>query len=207
MRHPAVVPSTELLNLSAAGNFLGLTVWQMRGLRCQPSASSCQSWAYVLSAPFNFRPLVGTCGRFGAVMSATVTLDELDSITRQRVAEQIPEVAALTVATVEPLKISGSHAEREERAQRLANLFIGEMVPLLVQVRQDFFDKEPSETICGVTTFTEYCTGVLRYSESHVRRLIKGRNPASQKHDGSAHRKPPEQDEPDWKYRKLSRPE
>jgi hypothetical protein len=94
--------------------------------------------------------------------------------------------AALT--TVEPLKISGSHASREERGQKLANLFIGEMVPLLVQVRQDFLDKGRDETICGVNTFTEYCTSILRYSESHIRRLIKGQNPASEKHDGSANR-------------------
>lgn len=104
-----------------------------------------------------------------------------------------------SLAVLEPQKICGSHQDREERAQRLASLFIGEMIPLLVQVRQDFFDKEPAETICGVTTFTEYCTSILRYSEGHIRHLIKGQNPASDKHDGSAHRKK-ELGQPDWSY-------
>jgi hypothetical protein len=94
------------------------------------------------------------------------------------------------LATIEPHIICGSQAEREERGQRLAKLFIGEMIPLLVQVRQDFWDKGRDETICGVKTFTEYCTGILRYSEGYIRRLIQGQNPASKKHDGSDHRKP-----------------
>jgi hypothetical protein len=118
-----------------------------------------------------------------------VTLAELDPVTRQRVLDQIGSGSDASLA-IEPQKICGSHQDREARAQRLANLFIGEMILLLVQVRQDFFDKEPNETICGVTTFTDYCTSILRYSEGYIRQLIKGQNPASQKHDGSAHRKP-----------------
>jgi hypothetical protein len=90
----------------------------------------------------------------------------------------------------EPRILRGSvSADREARAQQLANLFIGEVIPLLVQVRQDFLDKDPHELICGCRTFTEYCIGILRYSESHIRRLIAGHNPAK-KFDGSKNRKP-----------------
>ncbi|HEV2523320.1 MAG TPA: hypothetical protein VGT24_13150 [Candidatus Acidoferrales bacterium] len=90
----------------------------------------------------------------------------------------------------EPRILRGSTpADREARGQQLANLVIREMVPLLVQVRQDFLDKDQSELICGCRTFTEYCNGVLHYSESHIRRLIAGHNPAT-KFDGSKNRKP-----------------
>jgi hypothetical protein len=89
----------------------------------------------------------------------------------------------------QPLILRGSvQADREARAQHLANLFVGEMVPLLVQVRQDFLDKQKDELIYHCRTFTEYCTRVLRYSESHIRRLIGGHNPAK-KFDGSRNRK------------------
>ncbi len=91
----------------------------------------------------------------------------------------------------EPLILRGStHADREARAEHLANLFVGEMVPLIVQVRQDFFDKDKDELIYDCRTFTEYCTRVLHRSESHIRRLIAGRNPATKKFDGSRNRKP-----------------
>lgn len=100
---------------------------------------------------------------------------------------------SVALSPVKPLKISGSsgssHPDREARARALARLFIGEMIPLLVQVRQDFYEKERDETICGVKTFTEYCTAVLRYSASHIRNLIAGQNPATQKHNGSANRR------------------
>ena len=96
----------------------------------------------------------------------------------------------LTLRNREPLNLRGSvHADREARAQQLANLFVGEMVPLLIRVRQDFLDKERDELIYNCRTFTEYCTRVLRYSESHIRRLIAGHNPAK-KFDGSRNRKP-----------------
>lgn len=88
----------------------------------------------------------------------------------------------------EPHILRGSHADREARAQHLANLFVGEMIPLLVQVRQDFLDKDREELIFNCRTFTQYCTQVLRYSEAHIRRLIAGHNPAK-KFDGSGNRK------------------
>jgi hypothetical protein len=82
-----------------------------------------------------------------------------------------------------------SPSEREERAQRLATLFIGEMVPLLVQVRQDFYDKKTDELIFGCRTWEDYCQSVLQYSKRHINRLIQGQNPAT-KFDGSQNRKP-----------------
>lgn len=109
-----------------------------------------------------------------------------------------PTTTALAIQTSEREIISRSSQDREERGQRLANLFvkfIGDLLPLLVQVRQDFCDKSPDETICGVRTFDEYCTGVLCYSRRRIQQLIAGQNPASGKHDGSANRKPEWTDE------------
>jgi hypothetical protein len=83
-----------------------------------------------------------------------------------------------------------SSSEREERAQRLATLFIGEMVPLLIQVRQDFYDKKTDELIFGCRTWEDYCQSVLQYSKRHINRLIQGQNPAT-KFDGSQNRKVP----------------
>ena len=105
----------------------------------------------------------------------------------------------MTITRRQPLILRGSTpADREARAQQLANLFVGEMVPLLVQVRQDFLDKDKDDLIYNCRTFTEYCTRILRYSESHIRRLIAGHNPATKKFDGSMNRKPelpePEED-------------
>lgn len=94
--------------------------------------------------------------------------------------------ALAVVKKTEVLKISTSpRAEREQRGQSLAKdfvKFIGDMVPRIIQTRQDFLDREPDETICGVTTFRDYCTGVLDYSHSHIRNLIAGQTPASEKY-------------------------
>jgi hypothetical protein len=92
-----------------------------------------------------------------------------------------------------PLISSGSHTDREERARTLVTLFVkflSDHVDLLVQVRQDFLDKPVAETIMGCKTFGEYCRTVLHYSESHIRRLLAGRNPASAIFDGSKNRVP-----------------
>jgi hypothetical protein len=70
--------------------------------------------------------------------------------------------SAIALIEQEPLKISGStSADREARAQQLANLFVGEMLALLVQVRQDFLDKPKHELVYNCQTFTEYCVRVL----------------------------------------------
>ncbi len=82
-------------------------------------------------------------------------------------------------------------AMRDVRAAELATMFHGTLLPLLVQVRQDFLDKDAGELINGCSTWGEYCSNVLHYSESHVRRLIAGNNPATAKHDGSTKRKSP----------------
>lgn len=92
----------------------------------------------------------------------------------------------------EPRKMSGSELQtREQRAKALAGAFvkfIGEYTELLAQVRQDFLDKKKHESIMGCKTWTEYCVGVLHYSESHIAKLLAGRNPAAAKHDGSKNR-------------------
>jgi hypothetical protein len=92
----------------------------------------------------------------------------------------------------EPLKMSGSHADRESRAQTLVTLFVkflSDHIDLLVQVRQDFLDKETDATIMGCKTFGEYCKNVLHYSESHIRRLLAGRNPATATFNGQPQKK------------------
>jgi hypothetical protein len=98
----------------------------------------------------------------------------------------------------EPLKIGGSHADRETRAQAFANkavgavrTFITDHIEELVQIRQDFWDirKDKSKLICGVHGFEDYIEGVLHFSASYIRSLLpKGENPASI-HDGSKQRK------------------
>jgi hypothetical protein len=123
-------------------------------------------------------------GKAGVMKKSTKTADNTSVLSM-----------GTSLATIERDKMSCSHKDREKRGQQLANTFvkfIGEMIPLLVQVRKDFLDKEMAETICGASTFTEYCTGVLRYSERHILRLISGQNPAGDKHNGSANRKKPE---------------
>jgi hypothetical protein len=49
--------------------------------------------------------------------------------------------------------LSSSPADREARAQKLANLFVGKLVPLLVHVGQDFYDKSADETIYNCRTW------------------------------------------------------
>jgi len=95
--------------------------------------------------------------------------------------------------TAGPLILSGSHADREARARTLVTLFVkflSDHVDLIVQVRQDFLAKSKTETIMGCHTFGEYCRNILHYSESHIRRLIAGRNPATAIFDGSKNRTP-----------------
>lgn len=105
-----------------------------------------------------------------------------------------------TTNEVQPRILRGSHAEREARAEKLVTLFvkfISDNIDLLVQVREDFFAKPATETIMGCSTFTQYCRTVLHYSESYIRRLIAGRNPATAIHDGSKNRKVLDEDSDD----------
>ena len=95
------------------------------------------------------------------------------------------------IPTKQPIILSG-HEQREERARALVTLFVkflNDHVDLLVQVRTDFLEKDKSQTIMECATFGEYCRNILHYSESHVRRLIAGRNPATALHDGSKQRR------------------
>jgi hypothetical protein len=101
---------------------------------------------------------------------------------------------ALAIIPAEPLVISGSSKKaREERARSLAGSFvkfINDHLDLLVQVRKDFLSKDAHETIMGCKTWTEYCVGVLYYSESRIRSLIAGKIPELAKFNGTANRKP-----------------
>src|ERR1700693_6264411 len=84
------------------------------------------------------------------------------------------------IVPIEREIISRSTQAREMRGQQLATLFvkfISDVIPLLIQVRQDFLEKPLDEAICGVKTFDEYCTGVLRYSRRRIQQIIKGQNP------------------------------
>ena len=101
---------------------------------------------------------------------------------------------ALAITKPEPLISIGSVRQaREQRATTLADhfvKFISEHIDLLVQVRQDFIDKDKNEAIMGRKTWTEYCASVLHYSESHIRNLIAGRVTDAAKHNGTQNRKP-----------------
>src|SRR5947209_1010675 len=102
--------------------------------------------------------------------------------------------ADIQIQGTEPLILRGSHADREARARTLVILFVkflSDHVDLLVQVRQDFLDKPNAEAIMGCKTFGEYCKNVLHYSESHIRRLIAGKNPATAIFNGSKNRTTP----------------
>jgi hypothetical protein len=102
--------------------------------------------------------------------------------------------ASIIKVAGQPLISSGSHQDREARAQTLATLFVkflSDHVDLVVQVRHDFLNKPAAEKVMGCSTWGEYCKNVLHYSESHIRNLIAGRNPATKIFDGSKNRTTP----------------
>ena len=87
------------------------------------------------------------------------------------------------------LATSGSARSREEHGRALAKKFvnglsktvvqfISELADEITEVRRDFAVKPKDELICGVATFTEYCTAVLGYSIRHIDRILEGHNPA-----------------------------
>ena len=68
----------------------------------------------------------------------------MENQTETQIQQVKEELLVLKSDEERPLKMSGSPADREERAQTLVTLFvkfIDEHIDLLVQVRQDFFDK------------------------------------------------------------------
>jgi hypothetical protein len=117
---------------------------------------------------------------------AAVNLSELPPEARAKIEAKLGIQPELHIMRSSP-------ADREGRAKALAGAFtkfIGEHIDLLVQVRQDFLDKDRNDSIMGCKTFTEYCTSVLHYSEGHISKLIKGKVPGASKFDGTANRKP-----------------
>jgi hypothetical protein len=126
-----------------------------------------------------------------------VRLDELNPETREKVLQQIGETEGVTTALAVQstqkhsldIMSSGSHKDREVRGRALADKFvrglgkivikfIGELETEIVEVRQDFVVKPKDELICGVDTFTEYCSAVLGYSIRHIDRILEGHNPS-----------------------------
>jgi len=54
--------------------------------------------------------------------------------------------------------------------------------PLHVELRRRFFVLRPGKSILGCKTWTQFCEKRLHYTDRHVRRLIAGDNPATEKH-------------------------
>jgi hypothetical protein len=104
----------------------------------------------------------------------------------------------------EPEAISGSTelsrstpstSQREKLAKRVEklvgeafNIYEGaleklkELRPMIAQLRQQFMELKPGEKIAGCRTWTNYCEQVLHRSDRRIRQILKGTNPASQKH-------------------------
>ena len=106
-----------------------------------------------------------------------------DSLAVQQSAVQSIQKPSLDIVS------SGSHIDREARGRALAARFvdglgtivvkfIGDLAIEIKEVRQDFVVKPKNELICGVATFTEFCTAVLGYSIRHIDRILEGNNPA-----------------------------
>jgi hypothetical protein len=107
------------------------------------------------------------------------------------------------MTTREPEAISGStklsrsqsSAQREQLAERVEklggealNMYDGslkkirELTPMIAQLRQQFMQLKPGETIARCRTWTEYCKKKLHRSDRRIRQVLAGTNPASEKH-------------------------
>jgi hypothetical protein len=92
--------------------------------------------------------------------------------------------------TAGPDKMSGSLKSMDDES--LAGEFkrrydiIGkrlmELRPICVELRNRFFKLPKGGSIMGCKTWTGFCEQHLKYSGRHVRRLIEGDNPATDKH-------------------------
>jgi hypothetical protein len=111
---------------------------------------------------------------------------------------------ASKMLTPEPEDISGSaklersvqpSAQREKLAGKVERLFneafsmydgsmkkLRELSPMIAQLRQQFMVLGKGETIARCRTWTEYCKKVLHRTDRRIRQILKGTNPASQKH-------------------------
>lgn len=85
--------------------------------------------------------------------------------------------------------------EREKLAEKVRNIALEafggyeqslkkltELRPMIAQLREVFMKLKPSETVAGCRTWTEYCERVLHRSDRRIRQILKGANPASEKH-------------------------
>jgi hypothetical protein len=59
-----------------------------------------------------------------------------------------------------------------------------ELRPVYVELRNRFFKLPKGGSIMGCGTWTEFCGNHLKFSDRHVRRLIEGDNPATERHRG-----------------------
>jgi hypothetical protein len=111
---------------------------------------------------------------------------------------------ASKIRKTEPEAISGSTdlsrstpstAQRERLAKGVEKLVdevfsmyegalekLKELRPMIAQLRQQFMELKPGEKIAGCRTWTNYCGQVLHRSDRRLRQILKGTNPASQKH-------------------------
>jgi hypothetical protein len=59
---------------------------------------------------------------------------------------------------------------------------LSELRPMIAQLREQFIQLKPGEKIAGCRTWTEYCQRVLHRTDRRIRQILKGANPASEKH-------------------------
>jgi len=88
-----------------------------------------------------------------------------------------------------------AYAEREKLAARVEKLAVeafktyelslqklSELRPLIAELREQFMNLKPGEKIAACRTWTEYCERVLHRTDRRIRQILKGANPASEKH-------------------------
>jgi len=110
--------------------------------------------------------------------------------------------AARKMLTREPESISGStklsaqsSVQREKLANKVEKLVEevcnmydsslkkpSELRPMIGQLRQQFMELKQGETIARCRTWTQFCQKVLHRTDRRIRQILKGTNPATQKH-------------------------
>jgi len=110
--------------------------------------------------------------------------------------------AARKMLTREPESISGStklsaqsSVQREKLANKVEKLVeevfnmydsslkkLSELRPMIGQLRQQFMELKQGETIARCRTWTQFCQKVLHRTDRRIRQILKGTNPATQKH-------------------------
>jgi hypothetical protein len=84
---------------------------------------------------------------------------------------------------------------REKLAKKVATLAVeafrlqeqswkklSELRPLIAQLREIFMKLKPGDKIAGCSTWTDYCKRILHRTDRRIRQIIRGFNPASEKH-------------------------